>query len=194
MIEQHAGNGRALFSGFILHHLGGGHLAPVAQLTTKPLVGSSPVHNLWRYTDVIPQNFRDNGPEGVEEYMNLMNVSFVIAHEPKWRNYFRGIPEIYHEVSSSDIFIGFTRKNDSNYFLHGEGEIINQNESEVSLVTSSKNVTIKFNYFPFLTVDGCDKITSYDEITPLKLIHLDGCQANKKITIKSVNPFMRIFK
>ncbi len=80
-INKNAGNGRTLFAGFTLHELNGGHVAPLAHWTKKPLIASSYQHDKWNYTDVIPEYYRKRKEQGVLEYLNLMNVSSVVAHD-----------------------------------------------------------------------------------------------------------------
>ncbi len=191
-IKKNTGNGRALFSGFILHDLGGGHLGPVAQLAETPIIGSSPVHNLWRYTDVIPKSYRDRGSEGIEEYLELMNISLVLAHEKQWKKYFRNLPAVYQEITPVEKFSIFKRNTNSNYFLEGSGTILFQDASQVSLRLDTTAAVIKYSYYTFLQVDGCNKVETFEKYDSLKLIKLSECSINQTITIKSVNPVKRL--
>ena len=192
-INNNTYSGRALFTGFILHDLSGGHLAPLAINSKVPLVGSSPVHNLWRYTDVIPSTYRERGEQGIEEYLDLLNATFILAHEPKWRKYFRQHKEAYEEVGAVNSFVGFKRLKNSSYFISGDGEVINQLENKLVLKLTTKDAVIKFNYFPFLKVQGCENLVAYNEKENLKLIKLLNCNIDQEITINSVNPISRLF-
>lgn len=191
-ISLHGGEGRTVFSGFILHDMGGSHLAPLAQLTQKPLVGSSPVHNLWLHTDVIPEDYRKKGPEGVEEYLSLVNSTLVIAHEKVWKEYFSQNPAIYSHVDTVGKFYLFKRAHTPSYFLNGIGEVIKQEGDRVILKLKSEDATILFNYFPFLTVEKCNTIEPYLNKTSFTFIKLSGCSLNQEIEIRSSSPIKRL--
>lgn len=192
-INENVSTGRIVFSGFILHDLGQGHLTPLAQLVKNPLVGSSPVHNLWWHTDVIPEYYRKNGSIGIEKYLNLINASLVLAHEKIWKEFFSNNKDIYTQIGNVGKFEFFTRKTNSNYFLEGEGEILNQSENEIHLSLKSDSAIIKFNYFPFLSVNSCKSIQPYSEEPNFTFIRLSECEKDKKIIIKSINPLKRLF-
>ena len=76
--------GRIFFSGFVLHDLEGGHLAPLTELVDRPMIASSHVHNKWKPEDAVPGWALERGDVGVEAYLDLMNVSTVVAHERRW--------------------------------------------------------------------------------------------------------------
>ncbi|HMO19277.1 MAG TPA: hypothetical protein PKA63_14520 [Oligoflexia bacterium] len=194
LIEENRGNGRTLFAGFILHELGGGHIAPLSRLSGTPIIASSPVHNLWWYTDVIPEHYRKKGPAGIEEYLDLMNVSLVVTHERVWKNYFKNSSFRYEEAGSVDRFLAFRRINDNNsYFVNGDGKIISQSGDGLKLTLTSESAIIKFTYHPFLQVSNCDSINEFTQNSAISFISLEGCRINQEININSVSPFRRLF-
>lgn len=193
IISNHAGGGRALFTGCVLHELSGGHLAPLPMWSKTPMVASSYAHNIWRYEQPIPQSFLDRGDEGITDYMNLINASIVVAHEPTWIERFRSQPAKYEKLWRGDTFhifkrIGYT----PSYSLNGEVTNLSFNSNSVTLTPLSERVILKFKHFPFLTSSGC-KITPYKVETGLELIELSACVPGQEITLKSVSPLTRLF-
>ena len=191
-ITEHAGEGRALFSGFVLHELNEGHLAPLGIYTKTPLIASSHVHNLWKYRDVIPRSFLLKGEEGIEEFFNLQNATLIIAHEKYWRDFFRSRPLGYLEVWQRGKFAAFRRLDyQSTYFQEGSGEILAQTDSAIFLSVDIPNVVIKFNYFHFLRSDSCN-ISFRDYEGDLRFIALSDCPLNTPIKIDSLPVHKRL--
>ena len=184
-------NSRIAYSGFVLHELSQGHLAPLAYHTNIPLVACSPVHNQWRYKQLVPASYFDRGKDGIEEYFNIINASAVFAHEEFWKNYFTSHPEIYSLVWKGGKFSLFERKNDNNYFYEGSGEVVKQSTNSVVLKLTSPSAVIKFNYFPFLTSSACDlSLRRLSE--EIGLVALDNCPLNTEITIRSIPLWKRM--
>jgi len=193
-IQDYSQGGRVLFSGFVLHELSHGHLAPLAYFTGVPLIASSPVHDKWKYEQIFPKYFLERGHRGILEYLDLYNVGAVIAHESYWRRYFQRRPEDFHKEWRRGKFVLFTNLNfKGNYFLQGEGQIIEQNTNSVRLKIDSGDAVIKFNYFPFLQSSHCS--LSREEIAPtVNFIRLSDCPADTDITISSRPGYTRIFQ
>ena len=194
IISEHAGEGRTLFTGFVLHELSQGHLAPLALMTNKPLAASSFVHNLWKYQQIIPKSFLENKDEGIEKYFDLMNATLIVAHEEVWRNYFFARPSKYREVGRAYPFIFFkVLSHESNYFLSGKGAILTQNENSLQIsLKENGSAVLKFTYFPFLRADKCE-ITPYKIDETTSFIQLSGCPTDEPISIRSRNALWRVF-
>ena len=192
-IEQFAGDGRTLFSGCIVHDLDG-HLAPLTEITGKPMIASSQVHNLWWYTQVFPREYiARKWSGGIEEYLDLLNVSVVVAHEPEWRHYFLQQPEKYELQWKEGRFKLFTRHNFvSDYFLEGQGEILSQDVNALRLKLKTKDAVIKFKYLDFLQSTACD-INKHEVSENVKFIKLTNCPIEKQIRIWSNPPYRRVF-
>ncbi|MFN8392719.1 MAG: hypothetical protein U0136_20675 [Bdellovibrionota bacterium] len=190
-IQQYGGPGRVLFSGFVLHELNHGHIAPIAYYSGHPLIASSPVHNTWWYTDIIPESFRDAGPPEVERYLDLMNVTAVMAHEPSWRTYFESQPDRYRFVWEGARFKLYQRvSNPGNYFLEGSGEVAQQtNQIEITMGTAE--AVVKFHHFPFLKSSTCT-IAPYPISAEESLIKITDCAPGRKVTISAVGGFSRV--
>ena len=191
-IKLHKGSGRTLYSGCVVHQLSGGHLAPLILKTDSPLMASSHVHSLWWYTDIIPREFRGRKKEGVDEFLNLYNVTSVFAHEPFWRNYFDS-DENFEEAWRGGPFRLYKRKNYSgSYFIEGSGEIVSQITNSLTLKVESESALIKFNYFPFLRSSGCEIVPEKISST-ITFIRLKNCTPGDTIEIKAKSGFERVF-
>lgn len=205
IISNNADNGRTLFSGFILHDFSESHIAPLVRLSKKPIMASSPVHNLWRYTDIIPDEYRKRGPSGIEEYLDLYNVSLTIAHDRVWKKYFRDSSFKYEEIGILDKFVIFKRKRISDsYFYKGNGTLISQdakgfkvkidsNNDLNDLIDDSHAIVLRFNYFPFLKAENCSKISPYKVSDSVNFIKLSDCKKDSVLEVKSVSALRRIF-
>ena len=191
-IEENTGDGRVLFSGFILHQFSNGHVAPLPLKTAKPMIASSHVHKLWKYKQVFPKEFIGAGDAGIERYLNIYNVETIIAHEREWREYFYSKPDKYQAVWKQGLFHIFKNKNySSNYFFKGSGEITSQESNSISLVPNIEEVIIKFNYFPFLQSSSCDISPEVISET-VSFIKLSNCTPGKEVKISSISAFKRI--
>jgi hypothetical protein len=183
LINSYGGDGRVLFSGFVLHELGGGHLAPLALEVSNPLIAVSQVHDHWSYHNSIPDYYLRLKDDGVEQYFDYLNVSSVLAHERVWKKYFHMRPELYTYRGKAGMFELFARKNPTHsYFLQGEGSLDAQNFNSVLVTPKSSELIIKFRYINKLISSGC-KISSFDLPGELKLIRLTDCEPGKQVRI-----------
>jgi len=191
-IKKFGGLGRTLFSGCVVHELSQGHLAPLALWSGHALMASSPVHNLWNYRQIFPREYLLREDAGIDDYLNLYNVSAVMAHEPEWRNYFLKRPAQFKEVWNGESFKMFERIGyQSSYFLEGSGELLAQTENQVRLKLHSAEAVIKFNYFPFLKSSAC-KLSAKNVSESVSLIQLRDCPLESEVIIDSVGPLERI--
>jgi len=193
-IVKFGGSGRTLFSGCILHELDHGHIAPLTLMTGHPLMASSHVHNLWRYKQIFPKSFLARGDAGIEEYLDLYNVTSVVAHEKRWRDYFVQHKTQYSPVYHDGRFLMFARQKDpGGYFLQGKGEFISQTSNAVKVRVDSAESILKFNYFPFLKSSECsiEPFQASDEVT---LIKLSNCQPGSEVIIAAKGAWSRVFQ
>lgn len=191
-IEDFGGEGRVLFSGFVLHDLSGGHLAPLTFQTSKQMVASSHVHDKWWYQQVIPVEFMKRGDAGIYDFLDLYNVSAVVAHEPKWKDYFRSRPQDFELAWQGKTFSVFRRLHFvSKFFAEGSGRILGVETNQVRFSLETPSAIMKFHYFPFLKVEGC-RISPYDITDEIQFIRLDGCPTGTALTLRSVGPLTRL--
>lgn len=192
IIREKGGDGRTLFAGFVLHELSHGHIAPLAEFSQRPLVASEPVHKHWRYTDIIPASYRNRGEQGIEEYLNLMNATSVVAHEKAWIDYFSARPDWYELLWHEKRFHFFQRKVPTGgYFYSGAGEILEQSSNALTLRVDSSDAVIKFRYQTFLKSSECSLepwIVSGKEI----LTKLTNCPPGTLLTIKAKSGLWRL--
>lgn len=184
-IKDNVKEGRLLFSGFMLHHLGSAHLAPLPYFTGVPMIASSHVHNLWEYKQVFPHSFISREPEGIFEYLDLYNVSTVIAHEKRWRKFFSKYPDRFELKWQDGPFRLYKVKNfTDNYFIEGRGKLIDQSTNSITLKLATTDAVLKFNYFPFLKSSACN-IKPKTVAEELVFIKLSDCPKDTVIEIKS---------
>lgn len=186
-------DGRILFTGFALHELERGHLAPLTLMTGKQMVASSPMHDTWRYRQVFPKSFLDREDQGVQDYLDLMNATYVVAHEREWLRRLGGRPEQFELLTTIGRFAIFKRLNyQSNYFFKGSGTVLRQNTNSVVLRLNTPEATIKFRYFPFVEAVGCT--VAPESVAPeLALIKLSDCITGSEIRIRSRGIYRRLF-
>jgi hypothetical protein len=186
------GDGRILFSGFVLHDLSGGHIAPLAHLTKRPLIASRYQHDRWSRVDAIPTEYRERSDEGVREYLSLMNASYVVAHEKFWRKWFSERPQEYTLVEKKGPFWIFKRSSyTSTYFFKGSGRVLSQDGSSVTLEPHEDSVVAKFNYFKHLKSSDCT-ITPYPISDEVTFIQIAACKGRNPVTLSAVNPLERL--
>lgn len=148
------GDGRTFFLGFVLHELesssaegrDGGHLAPLAKFVGRPMYASHFMHARWSTVDPIPRANLVRDEEGVEEFLDLMNVSTVVTFLPEWRRYCQAHSR-YKQIFSDDKVWVFTRSSErSTYFQSGSGRIISQRTDALRVVLTSEDSVLKFRY------------------------------------------------
>ncbi len=189
-IEEHGGEGRTLFSGFVLHEFDGGHAAPLTLLTSKPIVASSFAHNQWSYKQVFPESFLNAKDAGINRYLDLMNATLVLAHEGRWIKYFDNHANDFRSIGTAGPFHGYIRLNYTpTYLLEGNAKVA-YTEKSVTVTPQTKDLTLKFRYFPFLKSSACTLSPSNEG--EVSLIHLTDCPIGEEVNISSVGALQRI--
>jgi hypothetical protein len=184
-------SGRYLFSGCVTHHFDGGHLSSLSVRTGKALVASSPFGDIWWYTDVFPKAVLSRGITGILEHLDILNVNGVFAHEPHYRKLFRSFPQYFRETWHNDTFAYFERTTaPHNFFLSGQGSILEQTNSKVVLKLETSDVRIKFRFYPFLRTLGCSTNEYVHNNT--SLIELNNCPTDQPIVITAKNGLQRV--
>ena len=193
-IKTFGGSGRVFFSGFVLHELDNGHLAPLSILSGRPLVASSPFHNVWRYTQSIPRDYMNRGEAGIEEYLDVLNITAVFAHERMWRDYFGSRPERYRQIWQGGRFVMYQRLQAPNsYILSGQGEFISQDSRSFRIRALSPLLLLSFRYFPFLKSSHC--VLTPQRVSPeLTLVALADCPVGAEVEVRSISPWQRLFQ
>ena len=157
-IAEHGGPGRTFFLGFILHDLGassyhqqdGGHIAPLAKWSNKPLFAFHQYHRSWNTGDPIPKVYRERGRAGVEEFLDLMNVTAVVTFKREWYVYCRDNPR-YRQVFRDGRFRMFARKGPpEGFFVHGAGAVVERSDGFM-LIPAADSIVLKFKWLPKLS-------------------------------------------
>jgi hypothetical protein len=192
VINENVADGRALFTGCVLHQLSGGHLAPLALWSQTPIVASSYAHNIWHYEQPIPKSFMDRDEAGITEFFDLMNASIVLAHEPYWKKFFQRFPEAYREIWRGEGFIAFKRSLFvPSWTTVGTATLHQQTSHSLTVVPATPSVVLKIKFFPFLQSSSCT--IRKESISPeLDLVALDGCATGVPVTIDSISPLQRL--
>ncbi|MCO6431936.1 MAG: hypothetical protein J5J00_13840 [Deltaproteobacteria bacterium] len=191
---QFASKGRLLFSGFVLHELSDGHLAPLVNYCgDTEMMASSHVHNVWRYKQIVPAFFMSRIESGgVEEYLDLYNVESVAAHEKFWHDYFTARPEMYSPVWKGEKFEIFKRLNFSGSYVHeGQADSLSVTSNEIKFIARTPNIVLKYNYLPFVTASHC-KVAAKEVAPLIDFIELTECPIGEEISVHSVSPLKRL--
>lgn len=184
--------GRIVFSGCITHEMDGGHLAPFTDLTGAALVASSQAHDIWWYKQVFPEEYLARKDAGIEEYLDLMNAVVVTAHEKKWRDYFAKRPDKYQLTHTVGAFQFYRRLNfKNNYFLTGQGEILEQKNSILRIRIDESPAIIKFKHYDFLESTACD-IKPEIISESVHFIRIENCPAGTELNIKAKAAWKRL--
>ncbi len=166
-INKFGGDGRVFILGFILHDLGataydtqdGGHVASLAMYTSKHFYASDFYHSKWETVDPIPREYRKRGSAGVEEFLDLMNVSSVVTFNRTWSRYCLKNPK-YREVFHQGRFRLFTRVAPTQgYFLSGAGEL-ELFDDGFTVIPKTEEVVLKFRYLNSIRAYGGGELFS----------------------------------
>lgn len=164
-IKANADSGRVFFSGFLLHELNsssvevqdGGHVAPLAMLIDSQLYASDFYHAKWAHADPVPSDYRSRGEDGIEEFLDLVNATLVIAHLQEWKDYFTKTPgyeRVKVENEKRGRFYVFKRKRaTNNYFMEGSG-LVKRATDGLEVLPKSEKIILKYRYQPNLKVEA----------------------------------------
>ncbi len=192
-IKSESKGGRAVFPGFILHDLARAHIAPLIFTSQTPIVASYPFHQVWWYTEQVPDYYLQKGVEGVEQYFDLMNADVLVVREPKWIQFVNDNPGYYLFRRMENNFLIYIRLRPSlSYFAEGQGELISQDSNHLKIKMTSPAAIIKFNYLPFLQSDDCE-LSPVDYPGEVRLIQISDCsRPEPEITIKAASAISRV--
>ena len=192
-IDKNTGEGRALFTGFVLHELEHGHLAALSHYTNKPMVASTHTHELWRYKQVIPSGLYNQGEPGIQTFFNMTNATLMIAHERGWNAYFSSRPEEYTPLERIGRFTLYRRNNfQPSYFVEGSGEVLKQTNHYAEIRLHQADAIIKFKHDRYLEVPGCE-VEPYEIDPELRLVKLSNCPVNQVIRLSGKPLYRRFF-
>lgn len=191
-LSNHASGGRVIFTGCVLHQMSGGHLAPLPMWANTPMIASSYAHNIWKYEQPIPEHLIAQGDAGIVEYLDLVNASVVVAHEPKWIEYFKVRQMDYHQVWRGGVFVVFKRAHYSpSYAVSGQLSGLSFTSRDITFTPQTESLVLKFRHFPFIEASSC-AMEARPSAAGFDLIALSGCTPGQPVTIRSVSPAKRL--
>jgi hypothetical protein len=156
------------------------------------MIASSYAHNIWKYEQPIPPSYMKRGDDGIREYLDLMNATLVIAHEPTWIEYFKARSADYTKLAEHGDFWVFKRIGYSpSYTVSGDISDFSFDSNSISFTPRSESLVLKFKHLPFLTASNCT-MTSYDAASDLALIKLSNCRVGQTVTLRSISPLERL--
>jgi hypothetical protein len=164
-IAEHGGAGRVFFSGFILHELGqswwaaqdGGHIAPLAYLSGKPMYAFDYYHRRWSTVDPIPLQFRKEGSAGIERFLDLINATSVITHKREWVDYCQKTAG-YTEVDKIGRFRIFKRHPHPDGYLQSGDAQIKVARNYIVVTPRSPRLVLKFRYHPRISASPSEGV------------------------------------
>ncbi|MCB0309993.1 MAG: hypothetical protein KDD42_02080, partial [Bdellovibrionales bacterium] len=116
----------------------------------------------------------------------------VVAHERVWWKFFHDRPKLFEEVWRGSTFKIFKRNMyEPSYFLKGVGRIESIEMDRVTFTLDSSQAVLKFNYFPFLKVAGC-QVSDYEYSKGIHLVSLGDCPVGERLVLISVDPITRL--
>jgi len=191
-LSNHASGGRVVFTGCVLHQMSGGHLAPLPMWSNTPMIASSYAHNIWKYEQPIPQQLIARGDTGINEYLDLVNASVVVAHEPKWIEYFKARQADYQQVWRGEVFFVFKRAHYTpSYAISGALSDLSFTSRDITFIPKTESLVLKFRHFPFIKASSC-VMDARPSAAGFDLIALSGCTPGQPVTIRSVSPAKRL--
>lgn len=192
-------NGNVMFTGVVVHHYGGGHIAPWALEMKKRMLASSFVHNKWDDFDIVPEKVFKRGTSSIERFFDLQDVSTIVTHVVRWHEYLESHPDYYQlvldkEIHQRRIKVYERRKFAESYVALGQVKNVEFTSNAINLMPDSEDIVIKSSYFPFLHVDGCQAIAAH-RVAGIRnpVIKLSGCKPGSRVQIKSISSFERLF-
>jgi hypothetical protein len=192
-IKSHHEGGRIAFSGYVQHELDGGHITPLPLFTGVPLYASRYQHDRWEHTDFIPTQFRAYHDAGIEQFFDLFNITAIAVHDAEWRPWFSARPDYYTQVWAGSKFTLFRRRfGPRSWFLQGDGEILDQQGAGVRLKLNTPHAVIRFNWLPFLEVEGCGAIAPEEVFEGITFIRLEQCKVGEPIVVRAQSAVTRL--
>ena len=175
-IHSYGGSGRTIFISHVLHDVGspnasvqtGGHVAPLAAFSGKELYGSHFYHARWSAVDPVPEAYRERGRDGIEEFLDLLNVTAVVTLRPKWRDYCKSDPRYLHVFRDGHIDLFSRHFPEATFVFRGQGQVERTSEG-FSVIPVTTELVLKYRYLEKLRAAGAPGV----EIFPVPVFWED---------------------
>ena len=186
--ENVPADGRILLAGPAIHAYGGGHAETLPYLSGREMLSADYVQfeTAGRVDYFPPDEFRKT-KDGLFKYMDLYNVTHVIAWDEPWKDVFRVYPDHYEEIITFDGKTIFKVNRSSCLFLKGEGEVkADFNLIQVHTDNASDDIVIKYNWLEGLKAPAPVEIYPFDAGYGIKFIGIHP-HGQEDITIRYKN-------
>ena len=128
-------------------------MAPLARFSGKNMYASHFYHARWHYIEPIPSDYLERGSEGIEQFLDLLNVTSVAGFRGDWARYCRSHPERYVQVFEHDATWLFTRRfPEASFVARGSAQVTHTSYNDLRVTAQSDEVVLRFRYRPNLQV------------------------------------------
>jgi hypothetical protein len=171
-------DGRVLFAGPALHKVAGGHAAYLPVMAEREMMAVDFYHvspSKYEY-DYPPGPFRESG-EGTYRFMELYNVTHVIAWHRKWMEALENAPDRYERSRSfgedPEKVVYRVIRDGSSLFYQGSGRVsAGVNRIDVSLDHDQGEVVLRYNWVEGLRAEPPAEIFARDVGDGIRFIGL----------------------
>jgi len=172
--------GRILFAGSTIHEYGGGHAVVLPYLTDRAMLAADYVQfSTSGPQDYFPPSEFRAEKEKLSQYMDLYNITHVIAWEDDWKKIFTQYPDMYKEVKKVNEMSVYSVDRRPSYVLKGDATVsADFNVINVHTEKPSEEIVIKFNCLDGLKTGKPAELFSYNAGNGIKFIgiHPNGCK------------------
>lgn len=144
-------NGRLLFAGRTVHGFGRGHVAVLPALAGRQMMACDFYHFSMKSVEYEypPSEWRQE-EEDVFEFMQTYNVTHILTYHDHWKEFFRGRPAQFEELTSfgdSKKRTAFRVIREPGFFLKGSGVVhVGVNRITVHVDNPDEDAVLKFNW------------------------------------------------
>lgn len=168
-------DGRLMFSGSMVHAAGGGHVAPLPFLTGREMMACDYYHFPPKFVeyDYPPRQFRCTD-DNLWTFIDLHNVTHVATRLEARKQYFRGMPDRFHEEITIERITFFSVRRSSSLFLKGQGRVhADFNRIEAHWDDPASEVVLKYCWNDRLSVEPPVRIYPVDVADGIRFIGLE---------------------
>lgn len=176
---------RILLAGLTMHGYGHGHVAILPYLAKREMLAADYFHyNPKIMQPHLPPPMFTQTKEDLFKYMELYNITHIVAQDEEWKNTFSLYPDQYKKQTAIDNKIVFSVNRNSTMFLKGSGTLnADFNLIKVSPNNHPEDIVIKYNWHEGLLALNASQIFPFDAGYGIKFIGIKP-QGKKEIVIR----------
>lgn len=165
-------NGRVLFAGPTLHAYGRGHVVVLPYLTGREMIAADYVQfSASEMASYFPPTRLHKDKEALFKYMELYNITDIVAWEDCWKDIFRAYPDQYIEETTFEGITIFKVERAPEIFIQGSGSIgADFNVLRIHINESNRDAVIKYNWIDGISVSKPAEIFPFDAGGGVKFI------------------------